>query len=91
MAVSRTRVSGFSKRRPCQPSIIVGLDEPSPMTKRPGSNWPSALAVAASTAGVRVNTGVTAQPMRMSPAWGATAAAAVSASGAPPSPNQASS
>ena len=49
------------------------------------------FAVAASTAGVRVYTGVTAQPIRMSPACAATAAAAVSESGAPPSPNHASS
>jgi hypothetical protein len=49
------------------------------------------LAVAASTAGVRVNTGVTATPMRRRSVMPASAAAVVSASGAPASANQASS
>ena len=60
------------------------------MTKRPGSNWPSTLTLAAITAGVRVYTGVTAMPMRMDLVWCATAATWVSVSGAPESENQAS-
>ena len=44
------------------------------MTKRPGSNCPKTLTLAAMTAGVRVYTGVTATPMRMDCVCCATAA-----------------
>ncbi len=46
--------------------MMVWLEEPRPMTKRPGSTWAMTLTLAAITAGVRVYTGVTATPMRMS-------------------------
>ena len=51
----------------------------------------SSITVAASTAGVRVNTGVTATPIRRRWQWAAIAATMVRLSGAPPSLNQASS
>ena len=54
MAVSFTRVRGFSSAMPLKRSMIAWLDEPKPSTNRPGSSWPSTSAVAANTAGVRV-------------------------------------
>ena len=54
IAVSFTRVSGFSISMPLKRSMIAWLDEPSPITNRPGSSWARTLAVAANTAGVRV-------------------------------------
>ena len=54
VAVSRTRVSGFSSLMPLKRSMIAWLDEPIPSTNRPGSICARTLAVAAKTAGVRV-------------------------------------
>jgi hypothetical protein len=41
---------------PFQAPIIVWLDDPRPITNRPGSTWAITFALAASTAGVRVYT-----------------------------------
>ena len=54
IAVSLTRVSGFSKAIPCQPSIMAWLEAPSPITIRPGASWERVVTEAASRAGVRV-------------------------------------
>ncbi len=70
---------------------MAWLEAPSPSRKRPGARWDSVIAVAASTAGVRVYTGITAVPMRTRCVRWATAAAQVSASMPPPSANHTSS
>jgi hypothetical protein len=64
IAVSFTRVSGFSRGMPFHCPMIVWLEEPIPMTKRPGRSCAITFTDAAITAGVRVYTGVTATPMR---------------------------
>ena len=90
IAVSFTRVSGFSMGMPLKRVMIVSLDEPRPMTNRPGYTCPRTFAVAANTDGARVYTGVTATPTRILLMWAPSAAAIVSESGDPESENQAS-
>ncbi len=70
---------------------MAWLEAPSPRMKRPGARCDRVAAVAASTAGVRVNTGITPVPMRNFSVRSATAAARVRESMLPPSANHTSS
>jgi hypothetical protein len=82
-AVSFIQLSGLSSFLPCQPSMMAWLDDPSPNTNRPGGNWLSASAVAASTA----REGDRRELFRRQYAaclYGGRCATCVSASGAPP-------
>jgi hypothetical protein len=89
--VSRTFVSGRSKRMPFQRSTITSDDDPSPRTKRPPDASASAAACCASTAGPRVNAETMAVPSRMRPVQAAASASGVNPSGPFVSPVQKSS
>ena len=78
--VSRVRVTGRSKRTPCQPSMTWGPLVPMPSTKRPPESSWRVMADIANMAGVRVPSCTIAVPRRIESVTCASAASGVSAS-----------
>jgi hypothetical protein len=79
-STSRVRRHGASKVSPFQSATMIGLEAPSPRTKRPGAALASEAALIAMRAGPRVKTGTIAVPSRSVGAQAEARASGVNAS-----------
>jgi hypothetical protein len=78
--ISRMRVTGRSKRMPCQPSITCGPLTPRPSRKRPPDMLARLSEVMVRSAGVRVPACMIPEPSRMREVRAAMNASGVAAS-----------